>query len=35
MLEKKNYGEGLVARCYFCNGFFNRENEFIEEVSVW
>ena len=35
MLEKKDYGEGLIAYCHFCNGFFNKENEFVEEGSSY
>ena len=35
MLEKKDYGEGLISFCNYCHGFFNKENEFIEEGSAY
>jgi hypothetical protein len=35
MLEKKDYGQGLISYCHYDNGFFNKEGEFVEEGSSY
>lgn len=35
MLEHKDYGDGIISYCHYCNGFFNMEDEFIEEGSAY